>query len=183
MAHPNQQKYCEEIRNKFPSFFKNIKVLDIGSLDVNGNNRYLFENCNYIGLDVAVGKNVDIVSVAHEYDVADESFDVVISTNAMEHDIHYRKTLIKMVSLLKPGGLLLFSVANSFKEHGTKKKSSSSSNTSLMNEEWANYYKNLKPKDITDVLNPDQIFSSYDLKIIKKDLTFWGIKKHEYIKR
>jgi len=176
MAHPTQQKYCEDIKVKFPIFFKGIRVLDIGSLDVNGSNRYLFENCDYIGLDVASGKNVDVVCVAHEYNT-DKPFDVVISTNALEHDIYYKFTLKKMVSLLKHGGLLIFSAANSFKEHGTKRKNPTSSNTSLMSEKWSNYYKNLNPKDIVDVLDLNEIFSSYKLEVIAKDLTFWGIKK------
>ena len=177
MAHPSQQRYCEEIRTRFPNFFKNIKVLDIGSLDVNGNNRYLFENCEYIGLDVAAGKNVDVVCIAHEYSAPGESFDFIISTNALEHDIHYNLTLKKMIYLLKPGGFLLISAANSFKEHGTKRRNPDSSNTSVMDQKWANYYKNLTANDITKVLNLDNIFKSYELKVIEKDLTFWGIKK------
>lgn len=176
--HPSQQKFCESVKKQFPHFFKDIKVLDIGSLDVNGNNRYLFTDCDYVGLDVAEGKNVDVVCIAHKYGAKKESLDVIISTNAMEHDIYYKLTLQKMVFLLKPGGLLLFSAANSFKEHGTKKRSSSSSNTSLMNESWANYYKNLTIQDIRDVLNLDQIFNKYKLEVIQKDLTFWGIKRY-----
>ena len=34
-------------------------------IDVNGNNRSLFEKCDYVGLDVIEGNNVDIVCVAH----------------------------------------------------------------------------------------------------------------------
>jgi len=178
MAHTSQQKYCEDIKNKFPEFFKDIKVLDIGSLDVNGSNRYLFENCNYIGLDVAEGKNVDVVSVAHEYDSENESFDVVMSTNAFEHDIHYKLTLNKMVELLRPGGLMFFSASNSFKKHGTKDHSPSSSNTSTMDEKWANYYKNLNLDDVESVLNLDDIFEKYKLDIYMKDIRFWGIKRY-----
>jgi hypothetical protein len=91
--------------------------------------------------------------------------------------MYYELTLKKMVSLLKPGGLLLFSVANSFGEHGTKRKNPSDSNTSTMDEPWANYYKNLAPKNITKALNVDEIFSKYKLEVVKKDLRFWGIKK------
>ena len=177
MAHPDQQKFCKEIKQEFSLFFQNKKVLDVGSLDVNGNNRHLFEECDYIGLDVAKGKNVDVVCVAHEYDVEDESFDTIISTNALEHDMYYVLTLKKMVLLLKPGGFLLFSVANSFGEHGTKRKNPMDSNTSKMDESWANYYKNLTPEDIRRVLNLDEIFSKYKLEVVKKDLRFWGIKK------
>jgi len=177
MAHPNQQKYCEDIKKRFSDFFRNKKILDIGSLDVNGNNRYLFEDCNYIGLDVAEGKNVDVVSVAHEYDAKDESFDVVMSTNALEHDIHYKETLKKMVQLLRPEGLMFFTGSHSIKEHGTQRRAPTSSNTSKMNKKWASYYKNFNPKDIKEVLNLDDIFEVYKLDVYMKDLRFWGIKK------
>lgn len=53
MAHPEQVEFCTRIKNKFPDFFKNKNVLDVGSLDINGNNRYLFQNCSYTGVDVA----------------------------------------------------------------------------------------------------------------------------------
>ena len=160
MAHPTQQRYCEEIRDKFSNFFKNKKVLDIGSLDVNGNNKYLFTDCDYIGLDVADGPNVDIVSVAHEYKAPNESFDVVMSTNALEHDIHYPKTLRRMVELVKHGGLLFFTAAHKLKEHGTQKRAPGSSNTSKMDKEWAYYYMNMNPQHIKKVLNLDSIFKS-----------------------
>lgn len=179
MAHPDQQKFCKEVKQRFPLFFQNRKVLDVGSLDVNGSNRNLFENCNYIGLDVAQGKNVDVVCIAHEYNAENESFDTIISTNALEHDIYYELTLKKIVSLLKPGGFLIFSVANSFGEHGTKRKSPADSNTSKMEGNWATYYKNLTPEDIIKVLNLNEIFSKFKMKIFNKDLRFWGIKKEK----
>ena len=65
MAHTEQRNFCKSVKAKYPDFFKNKKVLDIGSLDINGSNRDLFENCDYIGLDVGEGKNVDIISIGH----------------------------------------------------------------------------------------------------------------------
>ena len=50
MAHTNQILYCESVKAKYPQFFKGVKVLDIGSLDINGSNRYLFENSDYLGM-------------------------------------------------------------------------------------------------------------------------------------
>ena len=69
MAHTNQILYCESVKTKYPQFFKNVKVLDIGSLDINGSNRYLFEDCDYLGIDVGEGRNVDLVCVGHEFEV------------------------------------------------------------------------------------------------------------------
>jgi hypothetical protein len=72
-----------------PEHFKDNKVLDIGSLDINGNNKFLFDNSEYIGLDIAEGNNVDVVCIGHEYDAPDETFDTIISTEALEHDMYY----------------------------------------------------------------------------------------------
>ena len=52
MAHVAQQEFFKKVKEQFPERFKNCSVLDIGSLDLNGNNRYLFEDYTYIGVDV-----------------------------------------------------------------------------------------------------------------------------------
>ena len=46
MAHPEQRAFCINIKNKYPDRFKNTRVLDVGCQDINGNNRFLFENKN-----------------------------------------------------------------------------------------------------------------------------------------
>ena len=85
MAHPEQSQYFRSVKNRFPGKFTNCSVLDIGSLDVNGNNRYLFTNYKYVGVDIGPGKNVDVVSRGHEYK-SDTLFDIVISSECFEHD-------------------------------------------------------------------------------------------------
>jgi SAM-dependent methyltransferase len=177
MAHPIQQQWCRSIKNKFPRYFTNIKVIDIGSLDVNGTNKELFTNCEYIGVDVIEGKNVDVVGIAHELLFEDNSFDVAISTNTLEHDMYFKKTINKMFKLLKSKGLLLFSAANGWKEHGTPKTSPSQSGTSKMNKEWATYYKNITKNDILSSLDTSQ-FLEYELEIFNKDIRFYGIKNN-----
>jgi hypothetical protein len=52
MAHSAQQQFMESIRDRFPESFKDVTVLDIGSLHINGNNRGLFTNAQYVGLDI-----------------------------------------------------------------------------------------------------------------------------------
>jgi SAM-dependent methyltransferase len=175
MAHPAQQRWCEIVKEYHPGYFVNKRVLDVGSLDINGNNRHLFDDCEYMGLDVVPGANVHIVSIAHEYETV-ELFDVVLSTNALEHDMYWQKTLARMFNLLKPGGLMFFSVANSWFEHGTRMTTPSESGTSQMGKAWANYYRNLEPLDIETALNLDQ-FSRNNMSIFENDLRFWGIKK------
>ena len=122
MAHVQQQEYCRSIQKKYESFFKNKYVLDIGSLDINGNNQEYFENCNYLGVDIAEGKNVDVTSKGHELGFPDGTFDVVISTECFEHDQYYDKTIKNIYRMLKPGGLFIFSCATTGRpEHGTRR--------------------------------------------------------------
>ncbi len=51
MAHKEQVDYLERLKNKIPEALKDCKVLDIGSIDVNGNEESFFDNCDFIGLD------------------------------------------------------------------------------------------------------------------------------------
>src|SRR5579863_8714989 len=114
MAHPAQRKFCKSVKSKFPSFFKRKVIVDIGSLDINGSNRYLFWKCMYTGVDVIKGKNVDVVMKGHEYlySLKDSiPIDTIISTEALEHDNTYFKTLKAMYEVLRPGGLLLITCA------------------------------------------------------------------------
>lgn len=173
--HPAQKQWCEELKRTFPHYFSDKKVLEVGSLDVNGNNRYLFENCEYTGVDVIAGKNVDIVCIAHEFNAQPCSFDVVFSTNALEHDMYYPLTLRKMVELLKPCGLMFFSVAHLWREHGTLRASPKDSGTSSMGKEWGNYYKNLTAVDIKSAVDL-KIFEEFSLSMAGQDLRFWGLK-------
>lgn len=47
MAHIEQVEFCKKIKNKFLNHFFNKKVLDIGSLDINGNNKNYIINLEY----------------------------------------------------------------------------------------------------------------------------------------
>ena len=54
-----------------------------GSMDINGNNREMFDGrCSYTGCDVLPGNNVDVALPVHMLPHADASFDVVMSTGA-----------------------------------------------------------------------------------------------------
>lgn len=93
-------KYCaEDISTK--------KVLDIGSQDVNGTMKPIFELAHeYVGLDQSEGKNVDIVSSSHNINLPDQSFDIIISSSCFEHDPMFWVTFSEMCRLVKPGGYI-----------------------------------------------------------------------------
>jgi len=187
MAHQQQKDFCLKVKNKFPEYFKNKKVLDIGSLDINGNNRDLFENCNYLGIDVGEGSNVDLVSIGHMFDGPDNYFDTIISTEVFEHDMFYEETINNIIRMLKPGGLFLFTCASMGRpEHGTKNTDEFSAPLlELVSQEWSNYYKNLEKKDIEKISNfkyafPDGYFEKGNFDGVNyMDLYFYGIKGGE----
>ena len=175
MAHREQREWCELVKYAHDEYFVGTNVLDIGSLDINGNNRYLFEQCNYTGIDIGEGKNVDVVCSGHLFK-SDDLFDVVISTECFEHDEYWQQTLKNVINnLLKDGGLFLFSCAAPGRpEHGTKR-------TSPKDSPFTNdYYRNLSEADIRSVLDCDEVFSNYKFKTridFPQDLYFYGIKK------
>ena len=68
MSHFQQQEFFKRVKNHFPNYFNDVKVLDIGSLDINGNIKHLFSHpYYYVGLDLANGPNVDVVCPGHLY--------------------------------------------------------------------------------------------------------------------
>jgi SAM-dependent methyltransferase len=163
-----------------PDFFKNKKVLDVGSGDINGNNRYLFDNCNYTGNDVIPSKNVDVVSKTKDLKFEKNTFDTIISTECFEHDPEYKQSIQKIYDLLKPDGLFVFTCASTGRaEHGTTRTTPQHSLGSLGKiPDMMDYYKNLTIKDINEALDIKKSFSSFETYYHygHKDLFFIGIK-------
>lgn len=182
MAHPQQAEFCQKVKKLLPEYFKDKKVLDVGSLDVNGNNRYLFENCEYTGLDISEGKNVDVVCLAHKFDAPDCYFDTIISTECFEHDPYFALSLQNIVRLLKSDGLFLFTCATEGrKEHGTSKNEIWASPLTAVTEGFKDYYKNLTEEDIRTAIDIDKHFSKFEFEVNEesKDLYFYGVRKSD----
>jgi len=188
MAHQAQKEYCEEIKNRFPYFFKDSKILDCGSLDINGSNRYLFNNCDYTGIDIGPGKNVDIVSTIHEFSGEYNIYDTIISTECFEHDIFYKKSIHNIIRMLKPSGLFIFTCATTGRPvHGTKTRNPHKAPHlhKVDVDGWSDYYKNLTAEDIKEAIlekysSMEEIFEEFEFDSIQTpscDLRFWGIKK------
>jgi SAM-dependent methyltransferase len=161
-----------EMKAKFPEYFYKKKVLEAGSLDINGSVRGFFTACWYTGVDVGAGKGVDLVSPIHEV-VATEEFDVVVSTEMLEHDQHWQLSLKRMYDNLKPGGLFIFSCAGPTRqEHGTKRTTPGDSPYTT------DYYRNISIEDFRSIL-PEEFFSESSIYYLRNqaDLLFWGKKK------
>jgi SAM-dependent methyltransferase len=147
MAHKEQFEFIQRVREAFPDFFQGNRVLEIGSLDINGTVRGFFNDCEYLGLDVAAGKGVDLVCEGQTYDAPDGAYDLVISCEAMEHNPHWKETMDNMIRLTRPGGLIIMSCATIGRpEHGTARSEPTSSPLTV--EKGWDYYWNLTPTDV-----------------------------------
>jgi SAM-dependent methyltransferase len=86
-------------------------VLEIGSLDVNGSVRPLFAAAeHYHGLDISPGPGVDEVANAADWR-SPPCFDVVVSTEVLEHAPRWRDVVVNAWDALADGGILLLTCA------------------------------------------------------------------------
>lgn len=173
MSHTAQREFFERVQSKFPQAFRNVKVLDCGSLDVNGSLIDLFSRSStYIGIDIVPGPNVNLVCKTHELPTPTPLFDTVVSAEMLEHDEFWQDSLRRMYSVLKPGGLMVISCAGPTRpEHGT-------SRTGHVWGTSPDYYRNISQEDIQYVLATDQgtfqLFEIYGRGT--EDTYFWGVK-------
>ena len=170
MSHQQQLDFIKSVKDQLPEYFKGTRVLEVGSLNINGSVRQFFEPDQYIGCDLGEGARVDIVCRGHELPYPNESFDVVISCECFEHDRHWEKTFQKMVDLVRKGGLVIFSCATIGRpEHGTTR--TSPADAPFTND----YYRNLREEDFNQFKSS---FDSYRFSqcLRPRDLYFWGLK-------
>ena len=81
-------------------------TLEVGSYDVNGSTRQFFSGA-YVGVDMREGPGVDKVAVASDLPFADCAFDVVVSTEMLEHDTRPWRSVAEMARVLSVGGYLI----------------------------------------------------------------------------
>jgi SAM-dependent methyltransferase len=91
--------YCKEgVEDK--------KILDVGSLDVNGSLKPIFQKGQYVGLDLRPGPNVDLLGSPEEIPLPTGTIDIVISSSCFEHDDMFWVTFSEMCRVTKPGGYI-----------------------------------------------------------------------------
>jgi SAM-dependent methyltransferase len=164
------------MKNNYPICFMNVRVLDVGSLDINGGTRQYFNPAYYIGIDLAPGKGVDVISPGHLYD-SGFLFDVVTTSECLEHDMYWPSTLKNMARLLRPNGLFVGTCATLGRpEHGTRR--TTPSDAPLLPEGWNDYYMNLTERDIRsaldDCMNGGTMY--FEVNSETHDLYFYGFK-------
>lgn len=99
---------------------EDIRVLDVGALDVNGSARGLFPKAaTYVGIDLQDGPGVDFVEDAHNINLSlDGFFDLILCLEMLEHDSAPWLTAAQIAAVGKPGALVLVSArGNGFPLH------------------------------------------------------------------
>jgi cephalosporin hydroxylase len=114
-AYANAEKFY---RNYCEKNIENKKILDVGSYDVNGTMKPIFEKGKYVGLDMEEGPNVDVVGVSHDIPFEKDEFDIVISSSCFEHDDMFWISFQEMCRVLKPGGYMYIQAPSNGPYHG-----------------------------------------------------------------
>lgn len=177
MAHPQQLCYISTLARHFARDYTNVKILEIGSYNVNGTIRDFFSGSDYIGTDLTEGPGVDFVSDGHLIDHDDNTYDITVSCECFEHNPYWLETFRNMYRMTKAGGFVIFTCATRGRgEHGTRRTSPKSS-PGTQEVGW-DYYLNLEEKDFTRNFNFSQHFSTFAFFTNKnsRDLYFVGRK-------
>lgn len=172
MSHYEQQQYIASVKEKFPEYFNDKRVLEVGSLDINGTLRDFFTNCDYTGVDLDEGPGVDVVCEGQNLDYPDNSFDVAISAECFEHNPYWAETFTNMARMAS--GIVIFTCASTGREeHGTSNAHPFASPFTV--EKGWDYYKNLTREDF-ETLPLDDWFTEmvWDGNDRSHDLYFYG---------
>lgn len=179
MAHKLQEEFVQKILAPFEGYFSDKFILEFGSFTVNRSVREFFPNPRkYIGVDIANGPGVDVLSKAHEYKT-DEMPDIVISCEMLEHDLYAMMSFSTMIYILKPGGMIIMTCGYTGRaEHGTPEHDPVASPGNRRVKEFIGHYQNVSLEDISGVLMGGEIFETFGIEINNKhhDIYFWGIK-------
>lgn len=178
MAHPQQQKFLLEVLKIFSSE-KRVKVLDLGSLDINGSiRRKLPQIWEYTGVDLEIGPNVDLAQEAQLLDLSSGQFDICMASELFEHTPYWKEIFAQMNRLTKEGGIVIFTCAGVGRlEHGTTRSDNgfASPFTVLNGDE---YYGNIALKDARKAVAIKYWFTSNGFfeETSTKDLYFCGLR-------
>jgi len=106
--HRSVMTFVEAAAARYGLNHPGLHVLEVGALDVNGSVRSLFGKVErYVGIDQLAGKGVDHVANAHAIPFEHDVFDVVVSTEMLEHDPEPWLSVSEMGRVLKIDGILV----------------------------------------------------------------------------
>jgi SAM-dependent methyltransferase len=120
--HVTAMDNCKLFFDTYSSFFSSldrIKIIEIGSQDVNGSLRTFAPlNSDYIGLDFVDGKGVDVVlDDPYSLPLDSESADIIISSSCFEHSEMFWIVFLEVMRVLKPHGIFYLNVPSNGAYH------------------------------------------------------------------
>jgi SAM-dependent methyltransferase len=148
MANEQQAEFIQIVKDHLPNYFSGTRVIEMGSLDINGSARPQFDAAHYVGVDLGPGPSVDVVAPGHLLDEPSGSYDCAVSANCFEHNPYWLETFVNMLRLVREGGLVLFACPTTgYREHGTR-RSAPEASPHTVSLGW-DYYRNLTERDFT----------------------------------
>lgn len=108
--HPSALMNCKMFFDTYGACFsanEKVRVIEIGSQDVNGSLRQLApSHFEYIGVDFVPGKGVDIVlDDPYKLPFESECADIVLSSSCFEHSEMFWLVYLEIMRVIKPRGL------------------------------------------------------------------------------
>lgn len=118
--HASSLQHMHDLAGRYLHRGKPLRVVDIGSYDVNGSYRECFDDpaWTYTGVDLEAGPNVDVV-LESPYDLPfpSGSVDVLVSGQALEHMDFFWVSWLEMVRVVAPNGLIFLVAPSRGPEH------------------------------------------------------------------
>jgi SAM-dependent methyltransferase len=142
-------------------------VLDLGGRDVNGTTRSLFPNAtSYLTVDIAPHESVDVVADAATLDL-DRTFDVVVSTECLEHTDKGPEIVATAYLHLRPSGVFIATMAGPGRApHGAGGEPSPPPG------EW---YRNVEPDELAQWLRSAG-FIDWSIDVAGLDVRCWACR-------
>lgn len=108
--HPTAFENCKRFFAAYADAFpteRRVKVVEIGSQDINGSIRPLAPAAfEYVGVDFVDGNGVDVVLTdPYTLPFADQSIDIILSSSCFEHSEMFWILFTEIMRILKPRGL------------------------------------------------------------------------------
>ena len=164
--HIEALEYISQSFNNWVGDKKDLNVLEIGSLDINGSVRPIFMNHarTYLGVDIQDGPGVDLVVDAAGMDTG-PVFDVVVCAEVFEHAPEWREIIIRAHGNLVEGGIFIATMAG----EGRPPHSAIDENPIR---DWE-YYANVGKKELKKAL---KMFSSSEVDVLNTDTRCVAVK-------
>ena len=146
-----------------------LNVLEIGSLDINGTIRHLFDSLvsdggSYVGIDIQEGPGVDVVADAAAIKCKNP-VDIIVCAEVFEHTPVWREIVKNSHENLKDRGLFIATMAG----EGRAPHSAIDENPIRS---WE-YYRNVTATELSESL---KMFTKAGVNVYQTDTRCWAIK-------